>query len=263
MNRSWTIDFLKEWSPRMSAASLIRLRSRLIRELKGELRRGKTMTLRMKRPFRAAVTLREWGSDLATFDEIVVAEIYKTVVSSLPQVQTVIDLGANIGLASLYFAHYWPSCRLLAVEPNPETFAILESNLASFGRSNRCKALQAAVWNAKAKLSPDQEPGHFSAFAVHEATAVHDTGAVIEGRTMADIINYSGFKAVDLLKVDIEGAEIQLFSGDVGWLSRVSNIAIEFHEGSRENSHFDEVVAAFGFRDRSLYGHTALFSRAS
>lgn len=216
----------------------------------------------MKRPFSGAVRLREWGSDLATFEEIVVSEIYETVVSSLPKVRTVIDLGANVGLASLYFAHRWPSCRILAVEPNPETFAILESNLAPLIRTGRCRTLRAAVWSANARLASAQEPGRYSAFSVHEPSAERTSNAAVEGQPMADIVDYSGFETIDLLKVDVEGAEVKLFSGDVSWLSRVGSIAIEFHGNSRMTSKFDEVTMAYGFRSREANAHTALATRA-
>jgi hypothetical protein len=59
----------------------------------------------------------------------------------------------------------------------------------------------------------------------------------VEGYTMTEILDYSGFKRVDLLKVDIDGAERELFSmRDLSWLACVDAIAIEFHEGSRDAS---------------------------
>ena len=232
-------------------------------EKNGILRPGKTLALRMKQPLRGRITLREWGSDLATFEVVVRDEEYKFLTSHLPAAETVIDLGANIGLSSLYFAYHWPSCRILAVEPNPETYNILESNLAPLFRSGRCRTLQAAVWNSHVKLSSSQAPGHFSAFSVHEAAESDTANARINGKTMAEIIAHSGFKAIDLLKVDIEGAEVQLFDGSVDWLSRVGSIAIEFHQDTRASSRFDEIVAAYGFRQCGQESCTVLVSKVA
>ena len=258
---SWTVEFFREWSSRMSLLSVARLRRRLLRAQHGGLRPGRPFLLNMKRPFQGVVKLRECGTDHVTFNEIVVDEIYKPVVSEIRAVESVIDLGANVGLASLYFAHHWPSCRILAVEPNPETYEILADNLAPLVRSGRCAALQAAAWDALAVLSaaPHQQPGGFNSYSLCEDA--RSSAATVKGLTVAEIIEYSGFRIVDLLKVDIEGAEIRLFRGDLRWLARVRNIAIEFHEDARRISRFDVITEGHGFRPCREDKHTVLISK--
>jgi FkbM family methyltransferase len=230
----WTISFLIEWLPRMTLASALRLRDHSTREQSDGM-----LTFKMRRPFRGPIYLRAKGSDILTFHEVVSDEIYKTVLSHLKECRTIIDLGANIGLASRYFAAHYPNCQIVAVEPNPDTFRVLTENLKDFPNA---KLVEAAVWASETSLSGTSDPNHFSAFAVLE-----DNHGRMRGIPISKIIAMCEQARVDLLKVDIEGAETQLFKGDLNWLRQVKCIAIEFHNDSRESSRFDEIMLEYGF----------------
>lgn len=76
---------------------------------------------------------------------------------------------------------------------------------------------------------------------------------------MQTIFERSGFDRIDLLKVDIEGAEVQLLQGAGDWLTKVNAIAIEFHGNSRAESGFDQLTQGFRIADESP--HTVLAIR--
>ena len=236
----WNVDFIREWYPRTGFLSMFRLREFLINERRAP---DELMSLTFRRPLRGKVLLRKRGSDPATLMEIVRDEVYRGVVDTVPQVRTVIDLGANIGLASLYFATQYEGCRIVAVEPHPETFALLQRNLAPLVTRGQAKLINAAVWSSKSPLTGNWTD-RYSGFAVHDTPG---TLSGIAGITMHDIIEQSGFASVDLLKMDIEGAETELFR-ELSWLSRVNAIAIEFHDDTRENTRFDSLMQEHGFR---------------
>jgi FkbM family methyltransferase len=263
--KSWTVEFFKAWSARTDLRSAAGLRRRVLRNARGRSRPGRTFVLPMKRPIEGLVRLRERGSDIQTLNEVALLEIYRSVVSGIPAPRTVIDVGANVGLASLYFAYHWPSCRILAVEPNPETYEILVENLGPLTRSGRCKTLRAAAWGSHAELCPvaGQRPGAFDAYSLREAAISDAEGGKITGLAMPEIIEYSGFKNVDFLKIDIEGAEARLFRENTDWLEQVSSIAIEFHGEARAVSRFDEVTDMHGFRLRTAEKHTILVSKGT
>jgi hypothetical protein len=106
------------------------------------------------------------------------------------------------------------------------------------------------------------EADHYSAFATHEADGERaDDGETMQGFPINRIINDSGFERVDLMKVDIEGAEVELFTGDTDWLKKVGAVAIEFHHDSRAVSRFDEITGAYGFRIYDQDAHTVLAVR--
>jgi len=247
--------------------SVLRLRDYGLRSAKGEQIEGQMLELRMKSPIQGKVFLREVGSDILTFNEVIKEQVYKNILAKLKDCETVVDLGANIGLTSLYFASHYPSSKLLAVEPNPGTYKMLAANLKELIDSGRCQTLKAAVWGRKKALVADHShaPDHYSAFVTKEATGEdtgEDTGEeTMMGLPIQEIINDSGFKKIDLLKVDIEGAEVELFKGDVNWLRHVNSIAIEFHGDSREMCRFDEIMRDYEFRIYDQDPHTVLAIR--
>jgi FkbM family methyltransferase len=261
--QNWTVSFVREWLPYMSLRSVLRLRDYELRSARGEQVEGQTLELQMKTPVQGRLSLREVGSDILTFNEVIKDQVYKNILAKLRRCDTVIDLGANIGLASLYFASRYPSCRLLAVEPNPPTYKILSANLRDLSERGRCKTLRAAVWGSEKELvaDPSQAHDHYSAFATKEATGRENGEERMQGFPITKIIEDSGFEHVDLLKVDIEGAEVELFKGDLDWLRKVGAIAIEFHHDSRKTCRFDEIMSAFEFRIYDQDPHTVLAVR--
>jgi FkbM family methyltransferase len=241
----------------MSITSVLRLRAHMLRERRGRLRQGKMLVLNIKSPFRAKIALREVGSDVTTLEEVVYQEVYGSVTRHIPDLRTVIDLGANIGLATLCFAESCAACRIFAVEPHPDTYRVLERNVRRLTRSGRCTTLRAAVWKAHRTLYgvPRRQSERFSSFAVAEGSPTGGEPEV-EGYTMPELLERAGFQRVDLLKVDIEGAEIELFKGELDWLARVRSIAIEFHKGAREPSGFNDIMNDRGFQVLEEGNHT-------
>jgi FkbM family methyltransferase len=257
----WRFRFVAEWFPYMSLDSVLRFRRHEVESENGSVN-SDLLTLQLKQPIKGAVSLRRKGSDVLTFQEVVKDEVYRGVRDQIRDCQTVVDLGANIGLASLYFANSFPACRVMAVEPNPTTYALLETNLSSLIATGRCRVAKLAVWSHEAALAADNnvEPDHYSAFATKEASKGSDNN--IEGVTMETLLSQSGFSVVDLLKVDIEGAEVELFKGRVDWLKRINAIAIEFHGDSRSVCKFDQLMSDYGFRIVQEEAHTVIAVKA-
>ncbi|WP_261361958.1 FkbM family methyltransferase [Frigoriglobus tundricola] len=81
------------------------------------------------------------------------------------------------------------------------------------------------------------------------------------GVTLESLIGAAGFPHIDLLKVDVEGAEVELFRTADRWIDRVNVICIEFHGDSRETTGFDRLMAEHGFRIVYTDYHTTLALR--
>lgn len=247
LKESWTVSLVRELWPHMHLRSIMRYREFSVREERGALRRGQLLPLRMKAPIGQTIFLREVGSDTLTFTEVILEQVYRPVVERLPDCRTVLDLGANIGLTTLYLAAHYPACRFFAVEPNPDTFRVLETNVAPLVGAGRCRLFRGAVWGSEKRLAADasRDAEHYSAFAAVEAEGDAEGG--ITGLPIREIIGRAGFERVDLLKADIEGAEVELFKGDTGWLEQVGALAVEFHGDSRERIGFDRLMGDYGF----------------
>lgn len=252
--QSWTLSFIREHASLMTLNSVWRYRNHGIRAQREQVKSGSLIGLKMRPPVDQVIYLRELGSDDLTFREIFLDDVYGDVVRRVPSCQTMIDLGANIGLASVYFMSRY-NCRVFAVEPNPSTFSVLEKNLS---QRPGAACLQGAVWSHAANLGGNQSAGadHFSMFSTEESS-----DGEIQGYPLPEVIRRSGFAQVDLLKVDVEGAERELFKGPLDWLRSIRAIAIEFHDSSRDDIGFDRIMAEHGFQIEAEGGHTVVATR--
>jgi FkbM family methyltransferase len=188
------------------------------------------------------------SSDFAVFYEIFLERIYAPL-AELPAPRLILDLGANVGYASVYFLNRFPMARVVAVEPDPASAAICRRNLAPYGA--RARVVVGAVWPERARLvllRGAYGDGREWATQVRERTA-GDDGEDVEGWDVASLIDLAGAERADLLKIDIEGSEEALFGHPArAWLERVDNLCIELHgNGCREA--FGRALAGY---DRQL-----------
>jgi FkbM family methyltransferase len=251
--RSWTLPFLATHARVMDLPSAWRYRDYIIRAGAGETR-PRLLPLKMRPPVDRLIYIRETGSDRFTFKEIFIDRVYQPVLDYVPQCASMIDLGANIGLASLFLSTHY-RCPVFAVEPNPPTYEVLSRNLS---RTDIERTVCAGVWSKAATLSGTRSDDHFSMFSVTESE-----GGGVSGLPMPEIIARSGFKTVGLLKIDIEGAEREVFRGDLSWLEAVQAMAIEFHDTSRSDTSFDAIIDRYGFRVVSEDAHTVVAVKRS
>ena len=264
---SWTVSFFRRWWPYMDTLSVLRYRNARLRVPANPLRDGqqrqvseRSISLRMKQPFQGVICLRENAFDFITFEEVVFEQVYKAIPKFLPRCNRIVDLGANIGLTCLYLAALYPSCTIVAVEPHTENFKLLTKNVGPLIAADRCIPLQAAAWGSDKQLviQMPEISSRYNAITVQESESAAAPGPGVEGLSVPKIMERSGFDEIDLLKIDIEGAEAQLFTGDLHWLNRVGAIAIEFHHDSRKASNFDSIVQQYGFAIKDDDAHTLL-----
>jgi FkbM family methyltransferase len=255
---SWTYNFLKEVSCSMSVGSAWKYRRMVLDEHRRSPSSGPDgcATLRMKRPIQGEIRIRPASSDYHTLREVAFKQVYRQACERAGDCRTVIDLGANIGLATRYFAARYPECRIFAVEPNRENYRLLEWNVAKIAPSGRCRVVRQAVWSRPGAIAVSAPPGGNSFDSV---VVGGEGGELVQGATPQQILEASGFDRVDLMKIDVEGAEVEIFKGDLGWLGRVRTMAIEFHGDSRRESSFDEIAGSHGFRvegdDHTIIAH--------
>jgi FkbM family methyltransferase len=123
---------------------------------------------------------------------------------------------------------------VISIEPDAENFAMLQKNVAPY--RDRCTVIQGAVWPRAENLIFNQSfasAGQEWARAVEKAT----TNAPSFNKTV-DIPSLIGTNRVSILKIDIEGAERDLFSSATEWLDQVDNMVIELHGPDCRNAFF-------------------------
>jgi FkbM family methyltransferase len=176
---------------------------------------------------------------MEVFDQIFICEEYSCL-RDLDVPSLVLDLGANVGFSAAYFLSVFPKARLVAVEPDAGNLAICKANLLPYG--DRVLLLHGAVWSRPAKLRLVKGTfgdGREWATQVDELIDQKQPSASIQGWDVGSLIEMSGCSMVDLLKVDIERAELSVFGESAGsWLHQVRNICIELHGKDCEEVFF-------------------------
>lgn len=176
---------------------------------------------------KAPLFLRPRTSDLAVFSEIFLKRLYDVRVPTEPA--TIIDAGANVGLASTFLANRFPEARIFALEPFAANLTLLKRN-TSYYPNVQC--IEAALWKedgfvkiegeaerawgAQAKELADSELGGQPSLSVNTA------------------LSKWNIQTVDIFKIDIEGSEKEVFNADPeAWLPRVKILIIEIHDRKR------------------------------
>jgi FkbM family methyltransferase len=170
------------------------------------------------------IWLRPGTSDVATFDEVFLGREYDLPFADLAP-RHVLDLGANVGYASVHFATQWPQAAVLAVEPEAENASLLKRNTGPY---RRIDALHAAVWSRSTSVSVENPRADANAFRMTDA--IDGSGPRIPAFTIAQLLTRLGCERLDLLKMDVEGAEAEILRSSTEWLDRVNILIIELHD---------------------------------
>ncbi len=176
------------------------------RERTVRLRNGITLTYRLNR------------GDMQSVREVWYDHVYRLPFES--SVETVVDLGANIGLSSVYFAKHYAATTIVAVEPDPANVRLLRRNLGQNG-------IAASV--VEAAIGPTDGMLRFSNHVDSNLGRASSEGDEVPMVSMETLCARHELTRIDVLKMDIEGGEQQLLDGPIQWLSHVKSVMAEFH----------------------------------
>lgn len=150
----------------------------------------------------------------------------------------IIDCGANIGLSVLHFKKTFPDCRITAFEPDPDICRVLKRNVTANGLK-KVEIVERALWNEDGEIqfiSDKADGGHLS-FEAHAAL-----GQTVKAERLRKYLE----EPVDLLKMDIEGAETRVLSDCSEILGNVAAISLEYHSMFDRRQDLDEVLTVLG-----------------
>jgi FkbM family methyltransferase len=244
---AWALHNIRmSWRRGASAGDIARqLMLRYAGALPASLRRP-DWVIRMRCPQPAGdlrLALRDnGGADLFIYSEVFEHEYYALPLADPPA--TILDLGANIGLAAIYFARAFPDARLACVEPDPDNFRLLRRNLDMNGVDAATFAAAVHVADGTAEmLRAGAAYGHRIAGVAENGT---DERFKVAAMAVPTLIDRLGWTRIGLAKIDIEGHETVLLAEPCDWLSRVDAICIEYHHdgGGR---HLSAIAARHGF----------------
>lgn len=142
----------------------------------------------------------------------------------------ILDIGAHIGLSVLYFKKLFPDSKITAIEPNPESFKLLEKNIFE-NQINNVTTIQAAISNKSGKetlyLDETDEQWH-SVASFHKGSWVGTQKSkeiTVQTHALSEFIT----QPIDFLKMDIEGVEQRVLEASAESLPLIKKMIIEFH----------------------------------
>ena len=174
-----------------------------------------------------------------TIDEIFNLKSYNC--DEIKKANTIIDVGANIGVATAYFKKHFPNAEVIAIEPDSKSFKALQKNI-SLNKLTQVSVINAAVTPKFGKtlfygqVSPKESDARGnSILSSWGLQRKNSTVTQVDAIQLSSLIN----KPISLLKIDIEGAEMMVIEEIAQKLHLVENIFIEYHGGIVTNKFND------------------------
>lgn len=195
--------------------------------------------------------IRPGTADQDAYSEVFVARQYDV---DSGDSRFIVDAGAHIGHASVFFASKYPQATVVAIEPEASNFALL---LANTKRYPNIKPIQAGLWGRRVPLRIQDLSVATWSFRVAEDPSSGDIRAI----TIEDILSEFNVSQIDLLKIDIEGSELEVLNSAQTWIGSVRNLIVELHDRFRPGCA-DALVRALSGCDyeRSESGEVVVIS---
>jgi len=198
------------------------------------------------------IYLRNNSSDMDIFNQIFIDKDYNINLSIEPKV--IVDCGANIGLTSLFFAVNFPSASIFSFEPEAENYEILKINTRQFPKVT---PVNKAIWSKDGVISILKS----SSFDSHKVTESVINSDTVDSISIASILTKYNLSEIDLLKMDIEGAEKEIFEAEIqDWLPKIKILVIELHDRFKPGCSMSLFNALKGYNyNMSIKGELLIF----
>ena len=206
--------------------------------------------------FNVPVKLRDNYSDRAIFMQVFFEKQYELFDVAMPDSKTIIDAGANIGLASIYFSLLFPKAQIVSIEPEENNFALLKENTRAYPN---IECIKAGIWDKNEPIYITNPETLAAGFMIETDSRKNDL-VMLNGVTIGTILERKKWSSIDILKMDIEGAEKEVFSAiDISWLSKVKLLIIELHDRYKEGTTKALFKALDQFEYKAYFHHENIF----
>jgi FkbM family methyltransferase len=203
------------------------------------------------------IQLRLRTTDVSLLNDIVMNSEYDWDTPKMPR--AIVDAGANIGMASIFFANKYPDARIIAIEPEPSNFEMLKKNTSHYPN---ILAVHGALWNENKTLSiSDPGEGEWGFQTSDRESRATEKGINVRGITLDKLMDECGIDYIDVLKIDIEGSEKEVFENSVRWIDKVGMIAVELHDRFKSGCSSSVYSATKAFDVSRTRGETIFFAR--
>jgi FkbM family methyltransferase len=187
--------------------------------------------------FNIPIIVNDTCTFLEDIREIIDGGIYKFKVCK--DSPFIVDCGSNIGISIIYFKHLFPKAKIVAFEPDPTLFSMLSTNIFNFGFQD-VELRQAAIWVNDLGISFFPEGGHSG--RISDSEDDENTIAVPSVR-LRDLLE--SVDSIDMLKMDIEGAEADVLLDCGDSLGICDHVFVEYHSREDTNQQLHDILRLF------------------
>ena len=197
------------------------------------------------------VKLRNESSDYKVFQQVFINGEYKPLLDIVDlngiEVKNVIDAGANIGLSTNYFLERFPNANVICIEPDKNNFKTLEFNVQQ--RKDNVRLYNKALWHKNEILYLTDKFRDGEEWSRSISTSNQGSLSEVVATTVDELIKENSLPTIDLFKIDIEGAEFELFrnSSNLDHLNNTKVIAIEVHKEIDSPQIIIDILRKYGF----------------
>lgn len=230
--------------------------------IKGKVTKTSTLVQIKKPDIKFPFFLRIPSSDVPTYSQVFIKQEYGFDTERHPR--TIIDAGANIGLASIYFSNKFPDAKIIAIEPEESNLEILRRNTAPY---ENIILVHGALWHENTKInlvdpSLGKEEWSFMTQAQDDVRERHgDVVHEVQGMTVDTLMKEQKIDHIDILKIDIEGAEREVFIDLSSWIGKVDALIIELHDRMKSGCSRSFYNNSNGFDNEWLQGENVYLTR--
>jgi len=176
----------------------------------------------------------------------------------------IVDCGGHIGLSTVWFASRFPEALIYCIEPDESNFALLQQNTKPY---TNVIPLRGGVWNRSCHLEISNPLSGSASFRLREVfdPVASEEAKLLRAYTIEEIVHKEEANRLFLVKIDIEGAESQVFQESTGWLGNTTMVIIELHDwllpGQGTSKNFFKRLGESNF-DVVLHGENLLLFQA-
>ena len=207
--------------------------------------------------------IRNNSSDVFVYKTLIIDVDYNFISSQEPEV--IIDAGAHIGLAAIHFANKFPNAKIISIEPEENNFQLLKHNIKNYPN---IIALQAALWDKDGEIELldtgfDSWSFMTADHSKHEKykVPVIQKKHTVQSITIDRLLSDYNLSSIDILKMDIEGAEKEVFQNHSSWVNNVRSIIVELHDRMKSGCEEEFLKIAEKFDEVALHGEDIYLSQ--
>jgi FkbM family methyltransferase len=195
------------------------------------------------------VFIGDYSDFVFLFEEIFISQSYRLPIDNPSP--TIVDCGANIGLATLYFKWRFPRSTIVDIEPEPGAFSRLERTISE-NSIDGVTARNEAVGRTKGRISFTYSPLRPASPVAGQKGHLDESEEIeVQVVPVSSLVD----KPIDLVKIDVEGAESDVIEDlvETGAIERVRYIALEYHHHLRPDD--DRMSQVIGRLERADFGY--------